>query len=486
MNSTEKQHQSQQLMRNFTWLSLQEMLIRVIGLATAIYLARVLSPAIYGALGLALAIVGVLQTLVQAGTGSRATRLTALNPDSVPETYAEITGLRLSVAVVVIVILVLSAPVLSGVFSFPASLLILCSFLLLRQAFAVIWAFRGLDRMHVPAMADVTEKAVVFAGLLVLVKGQANDYLWIPVLEVSAALVMVWWLRKRLSLIYPNLAIEFRFREWPEVTRESLPLGLAALLGSVYFHGAILMLGWLDTSESAANFLVAQKMMLTMGILIHVINQAAFPSTSRLLSTGTKQALDLLSSLLRYYLVLITPMILILAWYADEVLALLFGAVYTNAGPVLIVLLAALPFVAISNSLQQLLRSIPRPGDSLLARIASTLALVVMCLVLIPRYGVTGAGLAVVVSEAMGMSLLFWLVKRALGAVPWTARCLMPLPAGLIAVLVFVQLKDSSEWLAMILSVLVYALAAWLMKAVSSDELKSLPALLTGLLRKNT
>ena len=58
-------------MRNFTWLSLQEILIRIIGLATAIYLARVLSPTSYGALGLALAIIGVLQTLVQAGTGWR-------------------------------------------------------------------------------------------------------------------------------------------------------------------------------------------------------------------------------------------------------------------------------------------------------------------------------------------------------------------------------------------------------------------------------
>lgn len=486
MNPADKQHQSQRLMRNFTWLSMQEMMIRVIGLATAIYLARVLSPATYGALGLALAIVGVLQTLVQAGTGSRATRLTALDPASVPGTFAQITGLRLTVAGVVILVLIVSAPALSGVFSFSAGLLILCSFMLLRPALVVIWAFRGLDRMHVSALAEVAEKTLVFVGLLVLVKGSGNDYLWIPVLEVLASLLLVWWLYNRLGRIYPRLAIEFRLSQWPEVTRESLPLGLAALLGSVYLHGSILMLGWLDTSESAANFLVAQKMMLTLGILIHVINQAAFPSTSRLLSVDTRQALSLLANLLRYYLVSITPVILILAWYADEVLALLFGAAYANAGPALIVLLAALPFVAITNSLQQLLRSIPRPGDSLLARIVSTLALVVLCLVLIPRYGVIGAGLAVVTSEAIGMGFLFWLVKRALGAVPWTAKCLMPLPAGFIAILVFMQLKESPEWVAMILALLAYALASWLLKAVSSEEIKSLPGLVAGLLQRET
>jgi O-antigen/teichoic acid export membrane protein len=110
---------------------------------------------------------------------------------------------------------------------------------------------------------------------------------------------MVWWLRKRLVRIYPGLAIEFRFRDWPDIFREAWPLGLAALLGSVYLHGAILLLGWMDTSEAAAEFLVAQKLMLTMAVVIHVINKSAFPSISRLLTDNIFHAMDLLGSLLR-------------------------------------------------------------------------------------------------------------------------------------------------------------------------------------------
>ena len=109
--------QTRRLARNITWISLEEVLIRIIGLATAIYLARVLTPAAYGALGLALAIVAIFSTLVQAGTGSYATRITALNPGSVPETYARISGMRLTGAGVAITILVLLAPTLSRTFS---------------------------------------------------------------------------------------------------------------------------------------------------------------------------------------------------------------------------------------------------------------------------------------------------------------------------------------------------------------------------------
>jgi O-antigen/teichoic acid export membrane protein len=73
------------LARNFSWLSLQELVIRLIGLATAVYLARTLAAENYGALGLALAVVNFASVLVHAGTGSRATRR---DHAAVPEVYA--------------------------------------------------------------------------------------------------------------------------------------------------------------------------------------------------------------------------------------------------------------------------------------------------------------------------------------------------------------------------------------------------------------
>ncbi len=477
--------QTRRLARNVTWLSLQEVLIRVIGLATAIYLARVLSPSAYGALGVALAIVGILATLVQAGTGSRATRLTALDSDSVPETYAQMTGMRVVAAAVVISGIVLLAPALSRTFSFSATLMVLCSFLLLRPALTVVWAFRGLDKMHVNAIAGVTEKALAFAGLVLLVKGKGNDLLWVPVLEVAAALLMVWWLRKRLVRIYPSLAIEFRFRDWPDIFREAWPLGLAALLGSVYLHGAILLLGWLDTSEAAAEFLVAQKLMLTMAVVIHVINKSAFPSISRLLTDNISHALDLLGRLLRYYLVMAIPVILLLALYADEVLNLLFGSAYSNSGPVLIILLAALPFLAINHSLQLLLRAIPRARAVLASRVASTLALLVLAALLIPRYAAAGAAAAIVISEAAGMFLLFWLVWQSSGSVPWNARCFVPILAGLAAALIFTMTDAWPVFFSLSLAATVYVLALWLMKAITAEELRSLPRVLSAVLTKD-
>jgi O-antigen/teichoic acid export membrane protein len=475
-------HQTRRLAHNVTWLSIQEVLIRFMGLATAIYLARVLTPTAYGSLGVGLAIITILTTLVQSGTASRAIRLTALDPASIPETYSQIIGFRLFSATILITILIVSAPVISEVFSVPATLLILCSFMLVRPALTVKWAFHGLDIMHFTAIAGIAEKSMIFVGLLLLVRGGEYDLLWVPALEVVAALLMLWWLYKRLRRIHPILKIQLRIVDWPEIIREALPLGIAAMLGSVFLHSAILLLAWLDSAATAANFLVAQKIMLTMGILLFVINRAAFPSTSRLVANDRSKALNLLANLLRYYLVIIIPLVLILGLYADDVIVLLFGSAYAGSGTVLVFLLAALPFLAFSHSLQLLLRALPRPRAVLAGQGIRTMSLLVLAMILIPRFAATGAAVAVVASEAIGMTLLLWLVKRSIGAVPWSNKCFLPLMAGALAVIIFELTETWPIFSKLSMAAIVYILSIWFTKAISIAELKALPQVLSVIL----
>ncbi len=494
MSTPSQQHQL--LARNFTWLSLQEFLIRLLGLATAIYLARTLSTASYGQLGIALAMVGIIGTLVQAGTGSRATRQTAVNPNDVPEIYAQLTGFRLVSAAIFISVFLLLAPLLADIFSVSSTLLMLCSLLLLRRALTVVWAFRGLDQMHVNAVADVVEKALLLLGLVLLVRGEGNDVLWAPVVEITASLLMIWWLRLRLGRIYPGLAIGFRISAWPEIAREALPLGLAGLLASFYINGVVPLLGWLGTADEAARFLVAQKIMLTLTLLLFVINQAAFPSASRLLASAgngipaddesrdRSAVFELTARLFRYYLVAITPLFLLVLLYSEELLALLFGSAYYDAGPVLIILLSALPFLAINNNMLFLLRAIPKPGSVLTSRIVGTAALLAISAWLIPVSGARGAAIAMVSAEFSAMLVLLYLLHRATGNLPWNLRCLSPFLSGAAALLIYFLSDGWAEMARLALAAIAYIVVSFLTRAVSIEELRLLSQLLLAILRR--
>ena len=64
------------------------------------------------------------------------------------------------------------------------------------------------------------------------------------------------------------------------------------LANLILFFSAIL-LGWLASAEPAAMFLVAQKIMLTLALLMMLINQSAFPSLSRMMRDDRAGAVSL-------------------------------------------------------------------------------------------------------------------------------------------------------------------------------------------------
>lgn len=473
---------AQRLARNFSWLSLQELVIRLIGLATAIYLARTLSAENYGALGLALAVVNFAAVLVHAGTGSRATRMIARDPLAVPAVYAQITGFRMTMALILAALLIGFSGIIGPFFSLPPALLVVSTLLLLRSCTTVQWAFRGLDRMHVTAIADIAEKSLTFFGLLLLVHGHGQDYLWAPLAEVAAALLTIGWMFRRLLRLFPGLRPSFSVRGWLEVAREALPFSLAGMLASIYLSGGVLLLGWLSTAADAAMFLVAQKVMLTLALLLQVVNAAAFPSTSRLVQWDMTSALDLAAQLLRYYLVLIVPAFLLVAFHARGVLTLLFGEEYAEAGGVLVVLLAALPFVAAGNSLQLLLRAIPRPMSVLAAQGGGAAVLLLLAFWLVPRTQATGAAIALASGEAVSTLLLFLLVRRATGGLPWNRRCWAPLVAGAAAAGVYTLVASWPIPFKLPVAAMVYVGLVLLLRGMLPTEVRDLWRLLVSAL----
>ena len=80
-----------------------------------------------------------------------------------------------------------------------------------------------------------------------------------------------------------------------------------------------------------------------------------------------------------------------------------------------------------------------------------------------------------VAGEAAAIVLLFWLVKQTLGATPWNARCSAAILAGVIVALILVLTQSWPLLFRLPFAAIVYVLAVGLMKAVSADELRSVP-----------
>lgn len=478
--------QSRRVARNFVWLTIQEVVIRLLGLAAAIFLARKFSATDYGALGIALAVVGVLGVVVSAGTGVRATRLTALDPTTIPDTFAVVSGIRLTMALLLYASLVALAPVTAGYLSIPPVLLVLTGLWLWRPALGVDWAFRGQDRMHVIAASEVIEKSVMFLGLLTFVHGGSQDLLRVPLIEAGAALILVYLLYSRLERNFSPLHIRFNVSEWRRFMHESFPVTLASLMGSVHQHGSVLLLGVLLTADSAANFLVSQKIMLTVITVLLVVNNSAFPTISRLMAGRVPQALELQATLLRFFIAVTIPVALLTGFYAPQVLGQLFGKTYGGAGLVLVVLLFALPFTIFARSLQNVLLASANPRPVLLARTCGAVAMLLLLVMLIPKLETPGAALAFVGGELVGMVILMAGAQRNLHSILWNRFTSGTLAAGMVMALSFFLTADWVAPVRVLAAVLLYLGSLFLFRGIRLGELNRLPQLMAAAVRKGT
>jgi len=473
----------QKIAANLSWLSMQELIGRLVGFFTVVYLARLLPQADYGALNICLTLMAILTLLVRAGTGSRATRLTARDAVAIPSIHAEITGLRIVSAILLITAITLFCVPLGKLLSVPAELLLLSSALLVRPALAVAWAFRGLDDMRPIAFAGTAERLVVLAGLLLFIRGGDLDVYLVVLLEVSGAIIVVLWLRLALyRRLGTGLPLKFGFRRWGSMIRESWPLSLAALVGSLYRYGDVLLLGILTDSSTAAIYLVGQKIVLTLALLPTLVGKASFPSTSRALHQDETSAISLQTHLIRLTLAVALPITAMIILLADPLVRLLFGDEYLPAADTLRILSLTLPFFTYATFQENLLLALPKPRTLLACRIVSSVLHMLLAALLIPSVGALGAAIGCLAGSivfALATATAWYFTDRG---PPLDRSILAPLLATGATAAVFFALADMDLWLKIVIAALVYLTCLFLLKGIRPDEIATLVSYSRGVI----
>jgi O-antigen/teichoic acid export membrane protein len=423
------------LLRNAGFLAVGEVLERLLGFAVAVWLARVLGAALYGTVGIAVSLTGFLAIAVAAGTTPIAIRELARDPGRLPALYARVAGLRGALALAVLAVLALAGPALAPRLGIPPLLLGLYALGLLPVALGCAWAFLGLERMHVVAVARVAERALVLGGLWLLVR-EATPVPWrVPAVEVGAAAAVALglglWLRRTRPAQGPRPA--------PPATRrllaEGAPLAGALFLRTIYTQGDVVLLGALASTAAAGLFLASHKLVLTFTAVTTVLQQAALPETSRWLQRDPPRAVGLQADLLRWSLTLLLPVAVAGSLVGAEVLVLLFGPEYAPAAPVLRIAVWTLPLVAVAASHRALLLAAAAPGPQLAGVAVGAAAHVGLALALVPASGAKGAALACLLGEGVGAAALAWLTRARIGRSPLGAAAPAPLAAAAAAAL---------------------------------------------------
>lgn len=393
---------ARRLLANAVSLFLAWLLPRVALAGSVVVAARVLGAETFGAWGTAAAYAVILSILGTLGMQPLLVRELARRPDRVPELIRAADIVKACTTLLMMVLLFALAgplgysPLVTGAAALLGAGYAIGAFVESRAA-----RVQAEERMGVWAQASALY-GIVAGGLGIVLVLATHSILWFCAASIAGQLAALAWMRARAPV--PG-AHGVRLDDVRRLVVAMLPFAAAFIALTLHTKAAVLLLARWSTDVDVGVFVAGFKFIDIAQALIVVLVAAAYPRLSR--SFGAASGPWTAGARLTEVLPLAVVPFAAALWLARApAVDLLFGNDYAAAVPVVALLAAALPALAINVGGAWVLGAAGRMGTvAPLYGLAVALD-IALCALWIPEHGAAGAARALLVSEvALGCAM---------------------------------------------------------------------------------
>ena len=281
-------------------------------------------------------------------------------------------------------------------------------------------ALRGLHRV---LQGQLPEQVIlpgffflfVLGASLILPKGSVTPPMAMALQVTAAALAFIigaWLLWRATPLEVRAAKAVYDGRRWLAST---VPL---AFIGGMQFINrriSILILGVFVDSAQVGIFRVADQMSLLIALGLQAMNVVVAPQFARLYAIGDKDRLQKLTTTsARVVLTLTLLVTVVFLLFGKPLLNLVFGAEFVPAYTPLSILAIGQLVSSITGSVGVLLNMTGHERDTARGLTIAAISNVILNLILIPKFSVNGAALAISITWTIWNVLLWLAVRRRL------------------------------------------------------------------------
>ncbi|MCS6872767.1 MAG: oligosaccharide flippase family protein [Anaerolineae bacterium] len=464
---------------------------RLIDMAFAFIMLRLLGPAAAGTYYYAVVIFGWFDILTNFGLNTLLTREVARNLSAAGSYLLNSSLLRLGLAAAGVPLLVGFLAV-RGALSPALDSTTIAAILLLYVGLvpnsistgltALLYAYQ---RAEVPsAVATVTVILKSAAGVAVLLAG--FGVIGLAAVSIALNVVTLALLALSVRAAMRNHQSE-RAREQVKVRRDLLhgmlvggfPLMLNHLLATVFFKIDVVILEPLQGDAIVGQYSTAYKWLDALGVIPALFTTALLPIMAR-------QAQEDRAGLQRSYhfavkllVNLAVPIAVLTTFSASFLVNLLGGARYLPNGAIALQIMAwFMPIGWINSLTNYVLVALDQQARMKWAFLAGVSFNIVTNLLFVPIYGFQAAAVTTILSEVVLLVAFYRLLRRALGTVNWTELLWRPCVAGVCMASATLALWSAMPLAAVLVSGAVYAGVLWLLRPFTSWELGRIALLL--------
>ena len=397
-----------QILKNLFSLSLAEVIGKAVGLITAAYLARVINPEGFGILNFASAFVSYFVLTVIFGLDIYGNREAAKNKGDSSKIVNSILSLKIFFAIILyltfaVIVFFIKQPM------FVRGVLLISGLNLFVTAANLDWYFNGIEKMSVVAVGKILLSLLNLCGILIFVHS-ADDILLAAGVSTFSGAANSALLLGVYSRYSERIRLAFQWEKCKPILRESFPIFFSSLMIMIYYNLDMVMLGYMKTQSEVGIYSAAYKIFLTGIIPFSLILLSFFPSLSK---TGLIAGKDFKNLIKNYSIFLVSCgvlMTLILYFFSQELVSVIFGSRYLQAAPVLRILSMNALVISINILFGNPLIAWGKQKAYSAAITLGAVTNIILNFILIPGYSYTGAAFATLLSEVVvfgGVFILF-------------------------------------------------------------------------------
>lgn len=404
----------QLVVRNLSLQTVSEAVALACGLLSSVVLSRHLEVEGFGAFNYVFAFMYLFLAINDLGVNTIVVREISQAPHRAGEIIGSAIALRLTIAGAVLV------TAWAAIWTWPMD----PSLRLPLSLFALILP---LNALNVPAMIfttamrfDLNAMATIIwrvSGLALILVAVALG--WGVTAVLGALLVSEVIGLTTVHLLARPLAawrIHVDRIEWRTLMRSAAPVGASLLLTAIVNRIDFLMLEKMTSLEDVGLYSAAYRITNMLEKFPLLVMATLYPIMSQLAAADRDRLRDVYRRTFAHFAAAAIPIGLVMSALAPYLTAWLFGEEYRGAGRALRFLVWATVCLYLALAGGNLLISVGRARDNVVALVAGASANVGLNLALIPRYGIAGAAFATAVSFLIVLLITVFAVERVFRA----------------------------------------------------------------------
>jgi O-antigen/teichoic acid export membrane protein len=391
--------------RNTAFMLGGQILIKILAFVFSVYVVRRLGDVHFGRYSAALAYVAIFAMLTDLGMSQLSVREMARKQENIAWMVPDTVVLRAVLSLAAIVGITLSAWLLGKTPDMVLGIFIASCGLLL-------YAFQGpldnvmiaQERLDFSSVSRLSNQMVfIILGTILLLMGKG----YIGLLLASLAGVFVMGLAS-FYVVRQVLRLHFEWpnpHHWWPLLQASFPFGIIGAIEVFTRRFDTVFMSFVLTDAAVGWYNVSYNLILMMTLLAQSLAISMYPTLVKAYDSGRGSIQDIVQRALRYLLLLSLPIAVGGMLLADRIIILLYGQEFANAIPVMRILMWALPSMFLTEILGYALLTMHLEKKGVRIEIINALISIILNVTLIPRLGVIGAAITMVVTRLISIVL---------------------------------------------------------------------------------